>query len=214
MGKYTPKLPKAVIEFEVRDENGKLIQKGKFPAKSWVGNILGLLSCLVSGMTCTTSVGGYGGASRTDLVDISGTARGLFMGCYASGSYLGGNAGAGVDTYGILIGGSDTPVALSQYGLGAKIAHGTGSGQMQYGASTIDTMVKNSSWYFRAIRTFTNGSGATITVREIGLFLQLPISSASGGWAQFMLARDVLPSPINVPNGSSLTVRYIITHSL
>jgi hypothetical protein len=214
MGKYTPKLPKAVIEFEVRDKDGKLIQKGKFPAKSWVGNIIGLLSCLVSGMTCTTSVSGYGGYSRTDLTDVGSTARGLFMGCFSGGSVLGGNAGAGVDTFGILIGTSDTPVALSQFALGAKITHGTGSGQMQYGASTVDVMVKNSSWYFRAIRTFTNGSGATITVREIGLFLRLPITNASDGYAPFMLARDVPASPINVPSGSTLTLRYIISHSL
>jgi hypothetical protein len=211
MGKYTPKLPKAVIEFEVRDKNGKLLQKGKFPAKSWVGNIVGLLSGLISSWLGTS--GGYANLSRSDMTDTIGTARPLPLAVYAATAYVGGCAPAGEATAGIVVGSADTPIAIGQYALVTLINHGTGSGQLQYGATTVESMVKNSSWYFRVVRTFTNGSGATVTVREIGLYVRLG-RDTSPYYYSCMLARDVPASAINVPAGSTLTLRYIISHSL
>jgi hypothetical protein len=211
MGKYTPKLPKAVIEFEVRDKNGKLLQKGKFPAKSWVGNIIGLISAIISTWSSTVSGGEL--TTRTDLIDTIGTARSTQLGANITGITLGGCAPAGEATAGIVVGSADTPVAIGQYALVTLIGHGTGSGQLQYGASTVEPMVKNSTWYFRVVRTFTNGSGATVTVREIGLYVRLGYIS-SPYYYSCMLARDVPASAINVPAGSTLTLRYIISHSL
>jgi hypothetical protein len=213
MGKYTPKLPKAIIEYEVRDKNGKLIEKGKFPAKSWVGNIVGLLSAIISTWG-TTGGGPTGTYTRSDLTDIGGTARhlGLCSGS-SSGVTLGGCAPAGDTSAGIVLGSSDTLVSLSQYSLGALISHGTGSGQIQYLATTVETLSKDTTWLFRIVRTFTNNSGASVTVREIGLYVRLGLSS-SPYYYSCMLARDVPASPISVPNGSTLTVRYIISHSL
>jgi hypothetical protein len=207
MGKYTPKLPKAVIEFEVRDKNGKLLQKGKFPAKSWVGNIVCLLSAIFSSWATSTS--GYATGSRADLIDTSGTTRPLGFGATGAGITFGACAPAGEITAGIVVGSSDTPVSIGQYALIGLIGHGTGSGQLQYQASTVEPLSKNTTWLFRIIRTFTNGSGATVTVREIGLYVKI----GSGGQT-CMFARDVPTSPINISNGSTLTVRYIISHSL
>jgi hypothetical protein len=211
MGKYTPKLPKAVIEYEVRDKNGKLIEKGKFPAKSWVGNIVGLLSAIIS--TWSSSAGANAVSTRSDLTDTSGTARNILLGTSASTTTLGGCAPAGETSAGIVLGSSDTPVSLSQYSLGALIPHGTGSGQLTYGATNVETLSKDTAWFFRIVRTFTNSSGASVTVREIGLYVRLGISG-SPYWYSCMFARDVPTSPISVPNGSTLTVRYIISHSL
>jgi hypothetical protein len=214
MGKYTPKLPKAVIEFEVTDKNGKLLHKGKFPAKSWVGNIIGLLSGIIS-IWITVPSGSYGTTlSRSDLTDTGGNARGIGISCgTAQYPTLGGCAPAGDATAGIVVGSSDTPVSIGQFTLQSQIAHGTGSGQLQHGATTVESLVKNSSWYFRVVRTFTNGSGATVTVREIGLYVRLGMTT-SPYYYSCMLARDVPASPINVPAGSTLTLRYIISHSL
>jgi hypothetical protein len=207
MGKYTPKLPKAVIEFEVRDKDGKLIQKGKFPAKSWVGNVVGLLSAILS--TWGGSSGSFAVFTRSDLIDTSGTSRNMGLGATSGGATLGGCAPSGDVSGGIVVGSADTPVSIGQYMLVSLIGHGTGSGQLQYGTTTVETITKNSTWLFRVIRTFSNSSGSTVTVREIGLYARL----GSGGQS-VMLARDVPASPINVPAGSTLTVRYIISHSL
>jgi hypothetical protein len=214
MGKYTPKLPKAVIEYEVRDKNGKLIEKGKFPAKSWVGNIVGLLSCMISTWSAASS--GYYATppSRTDLLDTGGNARGVGIAA-AAAQYptLGGCAPSGDTTAGIVVGSSDTPVSLSQYSLGALIPHGTSSGQLSYGPTSVESLSKDTTWLFRIVRTFSNSSGASVTVREIGLYVRLSMSS-SPYYFSCMLARDVPTSAISVPNGSTLTVRYIISHSL
>jgi hypothetical protein len=206
MGKYTPKLPKAVIEFEVRDKNGKLIQKGKFPAKSWVGNIIRLLNMLWKPWASTSSATIYYISPPSVLLDTSNTARGIVIGTGGSGNF-GGAAPAGDTSAGILLGTSDTPVSLAQYNLLGLIPNGTGSGQLSYGATVVEDLTIGATYYFRIIRTFTNNSGASITVREIGLFLKPHIYS-------YMFARDVPPSPITVPDGSTLTVRYIISHSL
>jgi hypothetical protein len=206
MGKYTPKLPKAVVEFEVRDKDGKLIQKGRFPAKSWVGNMIRLLNALWK------TWAQYGGTASpyvttpSVLLDTSNTARSLMIVPGASG-YYGGAASAGDTSAGILVGTSDTPVSLAQFNLQQLIAHGTGAGQLSYGATTVEDLTTDTTYFFRIIRTFTNNSGATITVRELGLFLKPQQQS-------FMFARDVPASPINVPNGSTLTLRYIISQSL
>jgi hypothetical protein len=205
MGKYTPKLPKAVVEFEVRNKDGKLIQKGKFPAKSWVGNIIRLLNALWNIWAGTTYMSTYVYNTPTVLLDTSNTARVLsFAG--ASGTY-GGEAPAGDTSAGILVGTSDTPVSLAQTNLLGLIANGTGAGQLSYGATVVEDLTIDTTYYFKIIRTFTNNSGASITVREIGLFLK------PREWS-FMFARDVPTSPITIPNGSTLTLRYIISHSL
>jgi hypothetical protein len=206
MGKYTPKLPKAVIEFEVRNKDGKLIQKGKFPAKSWVGNIIRLLNALWNRWANAAQAGIYYIVTPSVLLDTSNTARSLIIGTSDTG-YFGGAAPAGDTSAGILVGTSDTPVSLAQYSLMGLIAHGTGAGQLSYGATNVEDLTTGTTYFFRIIRTFTNNSGATVTVKELGLFLKpLPQS--------FMFARDVPASPINVPNGSTLTLRYIISHSL
>jgi hypothetical protein len=211
MGKYTPKLPKAVVEFEVRDKNGKLLEKGKLPAKSWVGNIIGLLSAILSTWSSPSSL--LTVWTRSDLLDTDNTARNMGLGASASGVPHGGCASAGEISAGIVVGLSDTPVSIGQYKLITQIGHGTSGNQLQYGNTTVESLVKNSTWYFRIIRPFTNGSGGTVTVREIGLYVRLGLSG-SPYYYSCMLARDVPASAINVPAGSTLTLRYIISHSL
>jgi hypothetical protein len=206
MGKYTPKLPKAVIEYEVRDKNGKLIQKGKFPAKSWVGNIIRLLNALWKPWASPGYSSVYQISTPSVLLDTSNTARNITIVTNSTGNF-GGAAPAGDTSAGILVGTSDSPVSLAQYNLLGLIPNGTGAGQLSYGATVVEDLTTDTTYFFRIVRTFTNNSGASITVREIGLFLKPNQYS-------YMFARDVPTSPISVPNGSTLTLRYIISQSL
>jgi hypothetical protein len=211
---YVPKLPKAVIEYEVRDKNGKLLSKGRFPAKSWVGNIVCFLSDLLKGgTTSSTSTSLYYATTRTDLVDTVNTARGFSIVSGVGSTLFGAEGGVGDVGAGIVVGSGDTPVNLGQYALASLITHGTGSGQLSYGTTTVETLTKDTAWYFRVIRTFTNNSGGSVTVKEIGLYVRLWLRE-SPYYYSCMFARDVLPAPVTVPNGSTLTVRYIISHSL
>ena len=206
MGKYTPKLPTAVIEFEVKNENGKTLQKGKFAAKSWVGRIIEVLHSLISAWS--TSVSTYACVCSQDVKCASG--NNVALAIYSGSNIIGGGcAPAGADYGGIVVGTSDTPVSLDQYALQAKISHGTGSGQLSYGATTVESITTGTTWMFRVLRTFTNNSGSSITIKELGLFVAARNTNDS-----FMLCRDVPTSAITVPNGSTLTLRYIISYSL
>jgi len=110
------------------------------------------------------------------------------------------------------VGGSDAVFSKNDYSLGSKISHGTGSGQLLYGASTFETVTDtDTTSYFRITRVFTNNSGASVTVKEIGIVIMHSIVSDSTSYtAYFLIVRDVLTSPSSVPDGATLTVRYKI----
>lgn len=120
-------------------------------------------------------------------------------------------APAGNDSYGIWIGTGSAPNEISTYTLQSKIPHGTGSNKMQYG-ETVCSMIDSSNFpimRFEITRSFTNNSGGNITVREIGLVMQHS-SDGSSINARLMICRDVLSSPVTVPNGGILYVKYYI----
>lgn len=186
-----PKLPKIKIEIEVRDKDGKLIEKRTEKGNSWTRNIIAMLYCQ------------WANTTTSYLIDTGGTAR-AYSGS-ATAMYV--NAGSGVDTYGLQVGASDAAFDVTQYSLQAKIANGSAANQLQYGTVSVDPPSSlGGAWQIRVIRVFSNVSGASVTVKEIGLVGQI-----SAGY-NFLIARDVI-SPISVPNGSSLTVRYLISVS-
>jgi len=198
-------LPRAYITFIVKDRNGKTIYRKRMASKSWVGNIMGLISALLAGAkTGTLSVTVYYGGTRTDLVDTGGTSRGIVF-CNVNSSY---NV---VYSY-IAVGSSDTPVSLSDYKLASEIASGSGSGQLVYGSVQVTSLSRGDVWSVSISRTFTNLSGAPVTVKEVGLFIALPMGYSA--ITTFMFARDVIPGGIVVPSGGVLTVIYTIQYSL
>jgi hypothetical protein len=125
--------------------------------------------------------------------------------------YLNVNAPVNDANYGIRVGSGSTTPTANDYNLANPIAHGTGSGQLLYGATTIESVVvdENNRTSFRIIRTFSNSSGATVTVREIGLSVKW--YRPGYGYTYALLARDVLSSAVDVPDGATLTVRYILS---
>jgi hypothetical protein len=209
------KVPKAYIEWEVKDKDGKVVNRGRQAAKSWVGNIVCFLSSIFySGQFVKVGTADYYGYTpRADLKDTAGVARGvaLFFGS-ATVAPLGARAPAGEIEYGIVVGTGTTPPAIGDFRLQSRISHGSGAGQLQYGAVTVEDMSKDTTWMFRVVRSFTNASGATVTVYEVGLIVALPRDWSY--YSSFLLARDVISGGISVPDGATLTLRYIISHSL
>lgn len=110
-------------------------------------------------------------------------------------------------THGSVVGTSSTAAAITDVALGTKIAHGTSSGQLQYSAVTFGAPSTDStSTSFIVTRVFTNGSGGSIGVNEIGLISQC---STTASTRQFLIARDVV-STITVSNGQALTLNYTL----
>lgn len=141
-------------------------------------------------------------------IGISVSVTNTSNGAAAPGVGMTCNAGAGITTYGTVVGSGTGAFDFDNYALGTLIAHGTGAGQLQYGAVTFNApQTSGNDRYFEIIRTFQNGSGSGVTVNEIGLYG----NSAS---VYFCLAREVLGTSITVPNGQTLTVTYKIKITL
>ena len=69
-----------------------------------------------------------------------------------------------------MVGTGNTAPTINDYNLESKISHGTGAGQLQYGAVTFgEPTCDASSCHFTITRDFSNSSGAEIVVYEIGL---------------------------------------------
>jgi len=198
--KYEIKL-KAVV----KDRNGKIISENEQKCNTFVKNFLLLLNAAFR-------------LSYSTVVDTGGTAQNAGAKYYYSewGHYsyslcgIGGwapSAGEGDDSFGIVIGTGDTPVTADDYNLESKIAHGTGAGQLSYGAVTLydPDIVDSNKTRQRIMRSFTNNSGADITVKEIGLIVK-----TSGDDYLVMVLRDVIVAT-TVPDGGTLDLYLDIT---
>jgi hypothetical protein len=154
------------------------------------------------------------GSGNVSVVDETGTARGYPVHTSATQPIYYFNLSTLADTgdvsQGIIVGTSDTSNNLTTYALGGKISHGTGSGQLVYGAESIEDVTNPSGndLQFRITRTFTNNSGVTVTVKEVGLLIKKWDTSLTS--RSFLAARDVLPSAVDVPDGATLTIRYVV----
>ena len=107
------------------------------------------------------------------------------------------------DNYGVIVGAGSTAVTRDDYDLETQYKDGLGANQLVHGKTTVEDVngtPPDSVW--RVIRTFTNESDATITVREIGLAVL-----CQGNYV--LIARDVLSTPEDIPSAASLTVRYV-----
>jgi hypothetical protein len=204
----------AELEIEVRSRSGKIIRKKRFRSKSFVSNFLKILRTLSYGYTGATSYTMYFTSYSVGIKDHTGSDA-LYP-VYAEtrtdpSCLFNLNAPVGDANYGIRVGSGSTPPTANDYNLANPIANGSGSGQLLYGATTIEPVVVEDSnkTSFRIIRTFSNSSGGTVTVCEIGLSVKWVRPSIGNYYA--LLARDVLSTPVDVPDGATLTVRYILS---
>ncbi len=109
--------------------------------------------------------------------------------------------------YGIQIGTGVNAPATTDYALQTLIAHGVGAGQLQWNACGVGgAAIAGANVDMCIIRTFTNGSGLSITAREIGL----TTSNCSGYITQkyFLLAHDAVNQAI--ADGETAAVAYTL----
>ncbi|MBA7639849.1 hypothetical protein ES703_47509 [subsurface metagenome] len=179
------------LEYEVivTDKDGQVIQREKRPARSYLKayNQMVLMRLSVVNQTVT---------------DTGGAARSINTGFYTFWV----KATAGVTAQGTRVGSGDTAVDISDYALETEIAHGTGDGQLSHLAEVIiSPTVGASESAFTVKRSFVNGSGGNVTVREIGVYCR---ARAGGSIYYFCIVRDVLGGDFTVPNGGAITVIY------
>ena len=197
-----------VIELEVRDKNGKLIEKRRLRGHSLLMNFFNMFYGLLGEPNVTS-------ASITTTSDTSETLETTYPpGNRCSPWYnIGLTAGQGNDNFGLVVGSGTATPTLNDYKLETPIANGTESGQLEYGATTVNSpSCGSSSCNITVVRTFTNGTSNAITVNEIGLIAQY--NSCNDHIYYYLIARDVLSSSVSVPANSTLTVRYIFEFTI
>ena len=182
----------AMLDFTVTDKNGKITSQGSMKSESYVKQFLQLLYVAMSGLVSQLiSIQDIGNVTRTPIRDPN-----IFLT----------NGNSGDTTFGIVVGTDTTPVTITDYALVAPVAHGTGSGQVQYGGVAYGAPSADSTTSQLTItRNFANTSGALITVNEIALYCK----AADGNTLfYFMIIRDIISGGIDIPDGQTLTVNY------
>jgi len=209
----------------VKDKDGKIIKQHKQHSHSFVSNFLSILASSLASSTNSMSpnycYGYYWRITNGDYAAYN-------AGAYAVDYLFDLNDSANDSKYGVVVGtGTATPTP-NDYALGNQIANGTGNGQLQYNAhlfnptpQTIGSTanltttttpasgilpVSGNTTSFQVSRQFTNQSGASITVSEVGLYTNT-INGVT------LIVHDLLSSPVTVPNLSILQITYTISVS-
>jgi len=194
---------RATITFRITNPDGTVVKEWTEPAHSLNYNF-GLLIWALWGATT---------AVMTDTAGVNMNVNG------ASGGAWSVTAPSGNTSYGIVVGSGATAGSVpsaTAYKLVAQIPQGTSSGQIEYGNTTVGSPSQSGQiTQFTISRSFTNVSGATITVTEIGLvvyvtgFAMTTVSTATATASDyFLIAYDIPSSAISVLNGQTLTVTY------
>jgi len=184
---------KLYYEVIVRDKYGRVIARQKRKAHSYLVAYSQLLYIAMD------EPGGSQNIVNTDGVTRNATAH------YETFNM---NGTAGNALLGIRVGLGNTPVDISDFVLATPITEGVGAGQLSHLASTItNPTVAAGESAFTIARVMVNGSGGTITVREIGIYSQTGNTLPA---RYCCVVRDVLVGEVSIPDGGSITVTYTI----
>ena len=201
------------IAYTLKDKNGKVLLKGAKPFNSFVKNFMVMLETIFKGEDTKLEP-----PEPTQAVDIDGNSF-TFSVYYLRnetslpfGWRIDAEAG---DTlflrnepteWGIVVGSGDSPTTINFYKLESIYPHGKEAGYMNYLSTKLTepeydgTCVK-----FTINRLIVNEADVSQVVREIGL-----IAREYNSWKRWLVARDVLDSPVTMPAKSLLDITIVI----
>lgn len=184
---------KLYLDMNIKNENGKIVKKlHKRCSRSFVKQFLQLLQAGIAQIN-------YLNSNSVTIKDTGGVDRSEPQGDVNMQAL----AETGVSTYGIFVGTGATAPTNTDYAPETQIAHGSGTGELNYQAGTYtEAQIVGSNVDFILTRTFINLSGGTIGVTESGLIL-------SGYVGVYLCIHDV-STAINVLNAQTLTVSYTL----
>lgn len=181
---------KVHLNWKDYNSKGELISETEKEANSLVKAFIQALLLGMLNQTISLTIKDTGGTNRTTSNAVMNVK----------------DAGVGNVNYGILVGTGTNTVAIDDYTLQTKIAHGSSAGQLNYSAMSLDNTITTagSTIYFNLSRTFTNNSGSDITIQEVGLVY-------SAGY-YYLIDRTL--SSKTITNGNSSTCTYRISISV
>jgi len=192
-----------VLDWEVKDKDGKVTSQGSKKCESFVRQFLELLWCQMY------QIGEITPYSITDTGAGAGVVRTISEGSFNFAS----NALAGNITFGPVVGLDNTAPTINDHRLGTIMLHDAGAhgaNTLQYSAVTFGAPASDASVsQFTITRNFANATANPITVQEIGLYVKGYDPTTS---FYFMTIRDV--AVIAIPAGQTLTLNYRIQASV
>ncbi len=200
-----------ILEYEKAAERPHIILRE--PVQSYNRNMFNMVASAIcdAPFTDTTTFGD----DHINLKDEGGTLRGTAANQRSSQMVSGGLRTAvygDTTTKGIRVGTGSTAESFEDYVLGTQISHGDAGGELRY----FEMQANNYSWSggtrqwtteFR--RYFTNHSGGSIVVAELGLVAEL--FHATLGTSYFMVLRDVPASTVTIAHHELLRAQYVFT---
>ena len=206
-------VPETFWEFEVRGRDGRVIQRLRMRSHSWVRNAYNHMFTELAAKNNDDSTFGPGLLS---IKDTAGIIR------YGDGAInlrenvdvvgKGYRAGAGIDTFGILVGSGTNAEDFEDYELQTQIVSGTGAGELSHVEQDAHVIAWDGGTKVLSnemVRYFNNNSGGGIDVNEVALVLAgQPYATA--GTMRWVQARDKLGATVTVPDTGQLKVSYIV----
>jgi len=212
-------MPQHFIELEVRDKDGRVIQRHKQRSHSWTRNAYNLLFGTMAAKNLSDLTPDFGAgylsikiptgiirgaaaatsAPPSDNLDISGIST--------YGGYL---ANAVIDTRGIVVGTGATAESFEDYKLDTPVAEGTGLGQLSHVASELHNITWPGGGLTMAdaqVRYLNNNSGGAIVIAEVGIIIGVDVGGGLPNQLALM-SRDVLGATVTVPDTGQLKVTY------
>ncbi|OYT26595.1 MAG: hypothetical protein B6U97_03490 [Candidatus Altiarchaeales archaeon ex4484_96] len=181
------------------EKDGKIIQKMRSKSKSLLKNFMSFIFAVFRNKK--TERGGL-----FPVVDWDGMERYIFPDSVDDlGWLIEGRAESGAWAWGIMIGSGSTPVSPTDHALASLLGGGMTVEEVQFEDVIVDGNISK----FTMRRSFTNVSGSTINVNEIGFAVSM--TAADGVSYRFLFIRDVLGSTVSVPDGATLTVKYTLS---
>ena len=176
-------------DYEIKNQEGKLIKKQKLiESKSFVKAFIQALAEAFGNMSVS-------------IIDTSNTVCTVSP---SSGFVWNASSAAGTIVNGLVVGTGTNAVTIDDYKLQTLIAHGSTTGKLQYGASTVSLpSFTTTVGSIILTRVFSNNSSGSITINEIGIY------NIMGNNYYFCIARDI-PTPIILAIGEQLTLNYTI----
>ncbi|GAH73198.1 unnamed protein product [marine sediment metagenome] len=112
------------------------------------------------------------------------------------------------ENIGIQVGTGTTAPTPTDYVMETRIDHGQAAGEFEYGGTELLALViSDPNGEFTIRRYFTNDSGGSITVNEVGIYAVASIADDS--FYAFLAARDKVDPGVAVADGKILRVTYV-----
>lgn len=185
-------IKESTIKATIKNPDGSIDKIIEFPFRSFVGNWFLF-------MRYGNSTGAY------NFTNMAGGSTAKTV------TYLTAHVNYGVDYAGIVVGSSNTALSFSDYNMDNFIDHGTSAGQLEYNRCYVyEPVVTGNNSYVDIRRAFTNTSGSSVTIREIGL---AAATYGDGDGTTPLLTRDVedqngSPIELTVLDKQTIEIRY------